>query len=31
MPENRVEVKRSTKKKSGYEVEKRKDGYFYRT
>ena len=26
----RVQVKRASKKKSGYEVEKRDDGYYYR-
>ena len=25
----RIEIKRGTKKKSGYEVEKRDDGFFY--
>jgi hypothetical protein len=28
--EMRVKIKRSTKKKSGYEVEKRDDGFYYR-
>jgi hypothetical protein len=25
----RIEIKRNSKKKSGYEVEKREDGFFY--
>lgn len=28
--EKRVKVKRSSKKKSGFEVEKRDDGFYYR-
>ena len=27
--EQRVKIKRATKKKSGYEVEKRDDGFYY--
>ena len=28
--EMRIKIKRVTKKKSGYEVEKRSDGFYYR-